>query len=654
MRYLFQLLVFITFIQNSFSQEKQALFTIDDASYYSDEFIRVYNKNLDLVKDDSQKDLDKYLELFVGYKLKVQKAYKSGLQYNTKYQNELKSYRSQLAKNYMNDSKVTNELVEEAYERINKEVKASHILILVDESASPEDTLKAYAKVSKVHQLLKEGKNFEDVAVQYSEDPSVKDNKGNLGYFSAFRMVYPFENAAFNTTVGQFSAPFRTKFGYHIVKVTDARKNKGEVTVAHIMIVKPTDTDEASQEKAKQTIEDVYKKIQQGESFESLANQFSEDKSTSGKGGVLQRFGSGQLASEKFEEVAFSLNDKNEISKPFLSQFGWHIVKLVEKHPVQSIQEMRTELENKVRKDERSLIITNSLAAKLRKKYAFTKNEKLLQKIKKSVTNDFYTQTWEVPDNKKELSGEIAVINKNGKLYSPSFISYLSSQQKANIKIKPIGALVDHLFDKWMDVQLIQYYEDNLENEFVEFKNVVEEYRDGLLLFDLMEKEIWERAKTDTIGLSTYFNNNSKNYMWTNRYDVDVYSSTNEKVIKKTKSYLEKNKTTDYIKSKINKKGVVDVMVKSGLFEENHDVLSEYKNPQIGTTSVVKKGNYYFVVKVKEVKPAQQKSLDECRGKVISDYQQFLENNWVDELKKEFKVIVNQKTFEEVKNQISK
>jgi len=654
MRYLFQLLVFITFIQNSFSQEKQALFTIDDASYYSDEFIRVYNKNLDLVKDDSKKDLDKYLELFVGYKLKVQKAYKSGLQYNTKYQNELKSYRSQLAKNYMNDSKVTNELVEEAYERINKEVKASHILILVDESASPEDTLKAYAKVSKVHQLLKEGKNFEDVAVQYSEDPSVKDNKGNLGYFSAFRMVYPFENAAFNTTVGQFSAPFRTKFGYHIVKVTDARKNKGEVTVAHIMIVKPTDTDEASQEKAKQTIEDVYKKIQQGESFESLANQFSEDKSTSGKGGVLQRFGSGQLASEKFEEVAFSLNDKNEISKPFLSQFGWHIVKLVEKHPVQSIQEMRTELENKVRKDERSLIITNSLAAKLRKKYAFTKNEKLLQKIKKSVTNDFYTQTWEVPDNKKELSGEIAVINKNGKLYSPSFISYLSSQQKANIKIKPIGALVDHLFDKWMDVQLIQYYEDNLENEFVEFKNVVEEYRDGLLLFDLMEKEIWERAKTDTIGLNTYFNNNSKNYMWTNRYDVDVYSSTNEKVIKKTKSYLEKNKTTDYIKSKINKKGVVDVMVKSGLFEENHDVLSEYKNPQIGTTSVVKKGNYYFVVKVKEVKPAQQKSLDECRGKVISDYQQFLENNWVDELKKEFKVIVNQKTFEEVKNQISK
>ncbi|WP_320814461.1 peptidylprolyl isomerase [Flavobacterium sp.] len=654
MRYLFQFLVLVTFIQNGFSQEKKALFTIDSTSYYSDEFIRVYNKNLDLVKDDSQKDLDKYLELFVGYKLKVQKAYKLGLHYNVRYQNELMSYRGQLAKNYINDSKVTNELVEEAYERINKEVKASHILILVDESASPEDTLRAYNKVVKVQQLLKEGKNFEEIADQYSEDPSVKENKGNLGYFSAFRMVYPFENAAFNTSVGDFSAPFRTKFGYHIVKVTDARKNRGEVTVAHIMIVKPSTPDAALQEKTKQTIEEIYQKIKQGENFESLANQFSEDKSTSGKGGVLQRFGSGQLASEKFEEIAFSLNDKNEVSKPFQSQFGWHIVKLIEKHPVQSIQEMRTELESKVRKDERSLLITNSLAAKLRKKYSFTKNGKLFLKIKKSVTDDFYSQTWEMPENKKELSGELVVLNKDKKLYSPSFINYIFSQQKSNIKIKPINALIDHLFEKWMDDQLIKYYDDNLENEFVEFKNIVEEYRDGLLLFDLMEKEIWERAKTDTIGLNAYFKNNSKNYMWNNRYDIDVYSSTDEKVIGKAKSYLEKNKSIDYIKSKLNKNGAINVMVKSGLFEENYDILSEYKNLQQGATSIVKKGNYYFVLKVKEVKPTQEKTIDECRGKVISDYQQYLENNWVDDLKKEFKVNVNQKVFEMVKNQILK
>jgi peptidyl-prolyl cis-trans isomerase SurA len=652
MKYLLRLVLLVCLSQNSIAQENKVLFTIDDKPFYTEEFVRVYNKNLELVKDDSQKDLNKYLDLFVGYKLKVTKANKLGLQYNTKYQNELKSYRGQLAKNYINDSKVTNALVEEAYDRINKEVRASHILILVEEGASPEDTLKAFNKISKISKLLASGEDFDKVAVEYSEDPSVKENKGDLGYFSAFRMVYPFENAAFNTTVGQVSNPFKTKFGYHIVKVTDSRKNRGEVTVAHIMILKPENVE--LQEKSKLTIEEIYKKIQQGESFESLANQFSEDKSTAGKGGVLQRFGSGQLASVEFEQVAFSLLDKNQISKPFQSQFGWHIVKLIEKHPVLSIQEMRTELENKVRKDERSLLITNSLATKLRNKYKYTKNEKLLAQIKKVVTNDFYTQTWEIPENKKALNGELVLLDGKKSLGSSSFMSYIVSQQKTNNKTKPVASLVDNLLEKWMDEQIGQYYDDNLENEFPEFKNVVEEYRDGLLLFDLMEKEIWEKAKIDTIGLNKFYKENAKNYMWANRYDVDIFSSTNQKYISKTQSYLKKGKSIAYIKSKLNKDGVVNVMEKSGFFEGDYDILPEYKNLTSGVSSIVKKGNYFFTVNVKEVKPAQVKEINECRGKLISDYQQYLENKWVGDLKNEFTVKIDKDVFENVKKQISK
>ena len=652
MKYLLRLVLLVCLSQNSIAQENKVLFTIDDKPFYTEEFVRVYNKNLELVKDDSQKDLNKYLDLFVGYKLKVTKANKLGLQYNTKYQNELKSYRGQLAKNYVNDSKVTNELVEEAYDRINKEVRASHILILLEEGASPEDTLKAFNKIAKVKKLLAAGEDFDKIAVEYSEDPSVKDNKGDLGYFSAFRMVYPFENAAFNTTVGQVSNPFKTKFGYHIVKVTDSRKNRGEVTVAHIMILKSESVE--LQEKAKLTIEEIYKKIQQGESYESLANQFSEDKSTAGKGGVLQRFGSGQLASVEFEQVAFSLQDKGQISKPFQSQFGWHIVKLIEKHPVLSMQEMRTELENKVRKDERSMLITNSLATKLRNKYKYTKNEKLLAQIKKVVTNDFYTKTWEIPEDRKALSGELVLLDGKKSLGAPSFVSYIASQQKSNNKTKPIANLVDNLLEKWMDEQIAQYYDDNLENEFPEFKNVVEEYRDGLLLFDLMEKEIWEKAKTDTIGLGNFHKENAENYMWANRYDVDIFSSTNEKYISKTQSYLKKGKSIAYIKSKLNKDGVVNVMEKSGLFEEDYDILPEYKNLTSGVSSIVKKGNYFFTVNVKEVKSAEVKGINECRGKVISDYQQYLENNWVGDLKNEFTVKINAEVFEDVKKQISK
>ena len=649
-----RLIIFVFLLTQSFlfAQNKEVLFTIDNHPYYSDEFVRVYNKNLDLVKDDSQKDLDKYLELFLGYKLKVEKANKLGLQNSVTYQNELKSYRNQLSKNYINDSKVTNELVQEAYNRMTKEVRASHILILVDEGASPEDTLKAFNKIKDIKNRLNAGEDFVKVAQQFSEDPSVKENNGDLGYFSAFRMVYPFENAAFNTNVGEVSQPFRTRFGYHLVKVVDKRDNRGEVTVAHIMIVKPSTPDAQLEAKAKQTIDDIYQKIQQGEGFESLANQFSEDKSSASKGGVLQRFGSGQLSSEEFENVAFSLQNKNDISKPFQSQFGWHIVKLIDKHPVLSLTDMKNELEEKVRKDERSLLITNSLAKKLRAKYPQTKDSKVLASVKKIITDDFYSQTWETPLNLKDYNKTILTINKSKQVSAVAFLNFIHVQQKSKIKTKPISKLVDELFEKFIDEQVTTYYNENLENEFPEFKYVMDEYRDGLLLFDLMDREIWTKAKTDTLGLSNYFKQNIQNYQWKKRFDANIFSSTDKDVIAKAKKFLEKGKSIDYIKEKLNKDGKINIMVKSGLFEEDYDILPQYTNLSKGVSNVVTKDQYHFVVEVKEVKQAEAKKLTDCTGKAVNDYQQYLESNWVNELRKEFDVKVNAAVFETIKKQL--
>ncbi len=649
-----RLIIFVFLLTQSFlfAQNKEVLFTIDNHPYYSDEFVRVYNKNLDLVKDDSQKDLDKYLELFLGYKLKVEKANKLGLQNSVTYQNELKSYRNQLSKNYVNDSKVTNELVQEAYNRMTKEVRASHILILVDEGASPEDTLKAFNKIKDIKNRLNAGEDFVKVAQQFSEDPSVKENNGDLGYFSAFRMVYPFENAAFNTNVGGVSKPFRTRFGYHLVKVVDKRDNRGEVTVAHIMIVKPSTPDAQLEAKAKQTIDDIYQKIQQGEGFESLANQFSEDKSSASKGGVLQRFGSGQLSSEEFENVAFSLQNKNDISKPFQSQFGWHIVKLIDKHPVLSLTDMKNELEEKVRKDERSLLITNSLAKKLRAKYPQTKDSKVLASVKKIITDDFYSQTWETPLNLKDYNKTILTINKSKQVSAVAFLNFIHVQQKSKIKTKPISKLVDELFEKFIDEQVTTYYNENLENEFPEFKYVMDEYRDGLLLFDLMDREIWTKAKTDTLGLSNYFKQNIQNYQWKKRFDANIFSSTDKDVIAKAKKFLEKGKSIDYIKEKLNKDGKINIMVKSGLFEEDYDILPQYTNLSKGVSNVVTKDQYHFVVEVKEVKQAEAKKLTDCTGKAVNDYQQYLESNWVNELRKEFDVKVNAAVFETIKKQL--
>ena len=651
-----RLLIFVFLLTQTFlsAQNKEVLFTIDNHPYYTDEFVRVYNKNLDLVKDDSQKDLDKYLELFLGYKLKVEKANKIGLQNSSSYQNELKSYRNQLSKNYINDSKVTNELVQEAYNRMSKEIRASHILVLVDEGASPEDTLKAFNKIKDIKNRLNAGEDFVKVAQQFSEDPSVKENNGDLGYFTAFRMVYPFENAAFNTNVGEVSKPFRTRFGYHLVKVVDKRENRGEVTVAHIMIVKPTPADAPLEAKAKQTIDDIYQKIQQGEGFESLASQFSEDKSSASKGGVLQRFGAGQLSSEEFENIAFSLQNKNDISKPFQSQFGWHIIKLIDKHPVQSFEELKNELEDKVRKDERSMLITNSLAKKLRAKYTQTKDKKVFATVKKAVTEDFYAQTWELPTNLKDFEATLLTINKSKQISAIEFLNFIQVQQKSKLKTKPVSKLVDELFEKFIDDQVTAYYNDNLENEFPEFKYVMDEYRDGLLLFDLMEKEIWTKAKTDSLGLSNYFNQNTKNYQWKKRYNVNIFSSTDKEVIEKAKKFLEKGKSIDYIKEKLNSDGKINIMVKSGLFEEDYDILPQYSNLSKGVSDKVSKDQYHFVVDVLEVKEVENKALSECKGKVVNDYQQYLENNWVNELKKEFDVKINSNTFDAVKKQLQK
>lgn len=648
---LFGLLLSLNIAAFAQDTKKEVLFTIDQKPYYTDEFARVYKKNLDLVKDESQKDLDQYLELFVGYKLKINKAYKLGLQNGTQYQNELKSYRTQLSKNYVTDSKVTNELVQEAYTRSLKEINASHILIMVDENASPEDTLKAYKKIMDIRQKATSGQDFGTLAATYSEDPSAKENKGSLGYFTAFRMVYAFENAAYKTPKGQISNPVRTRFGYHLIKVDDVRDNRGELSVAHIMILSQEKDDEAAKAAAKTKIQDIYKKIQQGESFESLAKQFSEDKSSSSKGGVLNRFGSGQLSSEEFENVAFSMKEPNDISEPFQSNFGWHIVKLIAKYPVKTIAEMKPELENKVGKDERSRLITNSLNQKLRKEFPVKKDKKMYASVQKAVTDKFYEGSWMLPDNPKPYEGKLFDIQ--GRTASGNdFLAYVSSQQKAGLTLKPIGKLVDSMYEKFVDQQLNSYYNDNLEKEFPEFSAVMDEYRDGLLLFDLMEKEIWEKSKTDTLGLKNFYEAHKNNYTWKNRVDVVVISSTKEDVIKNAEKLLKQGKTPEFIKEKLNVKGVVSVMANAGVFEEGNDALPKGTKFTEGISAIHKEGEYYFVTKVNKVLPAGPKTLEEARGKVTNDYQQYLEENWVKDLKKEFTVQVNQPVFEHVKKQL--
>lgn len=638
-------------VANAQSSSKEVLFTIDDQPFYTDEFIRVYNKNLDLVKDESQKDLNQYLDLYIGYKLKVSKANKLGLQNNSQYQTELKSYRTQLSKNYTTDSKVTKELVDEGYKRLLKEVNASHILILADENAAPADTLAAYNKIMEIRSRIQNGEDFGTLAAALSQDPSAKDNKGNLGYFTSFKMVYAFENGAYNTKLGSVSMPVRTRFGYHLIKVNDIRDNRGEIAVAHIMILK--NKDGVAVDNAKATCEDVYQKLQQGENFEELAKQLSEDKSSASKGGVLNRFASGQLSSEEFENQAFSLTKDNPISKPFETQFGWHIVKLLDKFPVKSYEDSKLELENKISKDDRSRLITNSLTEKLRVKYPIKKDVKLYADLSKAVTDAFFENKWVVPTDVKKYDKTVFSIGTKS-YKGTEFLDYVFSKQKAGSAIRPIEKLTNFLFDSFVDEKRNQYYYDNLENEFPEFSAVMDEYRDGLLLFDLMDKEIWQRSKSDTTGLKAFYESQKDKHLWKTRVNIEIYSSTDMNKMKKVLSMLKKNQTPKDIKDKFNSKDNVSVMFFEGIYEEGAEALPKDTKMEKGVSEITNKGEYYYVTNVKEVLPAGSKTLDECRGKLVNEYQQYLEQNWVNELKKEFTVKVETAVFEKVKNQIKK
>jgi peptidyl-prolyl cis-trans isomerase SurA len=648
--FLCSLLVLFVCLSNAQDSKKKVLFSVNDQPVYTDEFKRVYNKNIDLVKDESQKDLDNYLDLFVGYKLKIAKAHQLGLQNNQKYLSELKSYRTQLSKNYLTDSKVTEALIQEGYERSIKEVEASHILFLVDENATPKDTLKAFNDLLNIRKEIIKGADFGDMAAKHSQDPSAKENKGYLGYFSAFRMVYPFESAAFKTPKGQVSMPIRTRFGYHLIKVTDVRSNRGELTVAHIMITANKEGGSRTPDEMKTTIFDIYKKIQQGEEFEALAKQFSEDKSTAAKGGRLNRFAAGQLSADEFESAAYALTSQNPISEPVQTQYGWHIIKLIEKHPVSSYEESKADIEKKISRDERSRLIAESMTEKLKSKYRIIHNEKLLAQVVKTVDASFFKAEW-MPKAKKEWEQNLFVIDK-AKFTAQMFVDFLVEEQKNGYLDQDLKKLVLQLYDTYFNREINAYYEANLENEFPEFDAVMGEYRDGLLLFELMEQEIWNKSKTDTLGYTKYHQDNISKYQWKDRYNVVLLSSKDAKKMKLAHKMLKKGKSISEIKDKINTQDQIFVMDKTGVFEDGADALPKKATLKLGLNPIFEEDGYFYALKIDEIIPAGPKKIEECRGRVINDYQQYLESNWLDRLKSEFTVQIDQNVFETVKKEM--
>jgi peptidyl-prolyl cis-trans isomerase SurA len=637
-------LCFVTIkAQNS---NEEVLFTIDNDSVYVSEFTRVFNKNIDLVKDESQKDVDEYLKLFINYKLKLKEAKTLGLDKKKSYINELASYKSQLASNYLTNSKVTDELIEEAYNRSVKEIQASHILFRLDENPTPEDTLKAYNELIKLRdRVMNEGfeavkNDVHDGKIIYAED---------LGYFSSFKMVYNFETAAYNTSVGEVSMPFKTRFGYHIVIVTDVRASRGERTVAHIMI--SNQKKDQPHDNPESRINDIYLKLQQGEDFKALAKQFSEDQSSASKGGMLSPFTGGQLSSLKFENEAFALEKVGDISEPFETEFGWHIIKLYDKKSIESFENMKGELQEKVKRDSRSQLINETLINNLKKQYNISSKRPDLSYFVSIINDSYFTGNWTLPTDFK--AEELLLKIQNKQITYADFGAFLERNQKRQMPKTTIVNLVDSSYDIFLEKQLFQYKEENLELENQDYAYIVEEYRDGLLLFDLMETEIWNAAKNDSVGLQQFYKDNKADYFWNQRVDAVVASSAKKTTIKKVQSLLLENKTPEQIKEVINSEKVIDVIFTSGIMDAQHQSLPETFQFITGISDIYKFNDGYIVANVLAVLPKELKTFDEAKGAVISDFQNYKEANWILGLEKKYQVTVYPVVLEKVKKQLN-
>ena len=618
------ILFFVGYNYTVAQSKKDILFTVADQPIYSDEFVRVFNKNRDIVADENKKSVEDYLDLYINYKLKLKQAY--DLKYDTisSFKKELNSYREQLIIPFLTDSKITEALVQEAFDRSKLEINASHILVGVPQKASPADALKAYTKIIEARMEVVNGKPFEEVAKKYSEDPSAQKNGGNLGYFTVFNMVYDFENAAYTTPIDEVSMPFRTQFGYHIVKVNDKRVSKGEVEVAHIMI-KENSTDSLY---AKTKIEEVYAKVKQGSPFHFLANLHSDDKTSALNGGALPKFNANRMV-KSFSDVAFSLENVDDISKPFKTNFGWHIVKLLKKHPITDLESRRNELMRNIEKNERSKRAGKSVVSKLMQSYTIDENNEL--------------KTFFIKNDTIQLNANLErpIFTINGAKTNASELIEFSEGRNNNQK---------DIYTSFLEVKVLDYFKANLEKTDAEFAFTMQEYKDGLLLFELLQDKVWKKAENDTVALIAYFNKNADKYNLKKRGDVILASCSKKEKAVLVKKMLEANKSIEEIKAAVNEDPIIHVLFTKGILEENHKKFpKDFVLQDKGVSRVFEEGSQnYSIVKTIHVLPSEPMEFKKARGLVINDFQDQLEKDWIANLKSQYPVEVNKKTLKRI------
>lgn len=644
--------LFVSLLANSAMAQKdnQVLMNIAGEDITVGEFMRVYNKNNTQGKVVDKKSIEEYVDLFINFRLKVKQAEEMGMDTLSDFKEELAKYREQLAKPYLIDKDVQERMMREAYENMQHDIRASHILVRLGENASPEDTLKAWKRIKKLRKRIASGESFAKVAREESDDRSARDrtrgkrtipgNKGDLGYFTAFDMAYSFEKAAYDLKVGEISQPVRTRYGYHIIKLTDKIPAIGKVKVAHIML---RDAGRDSAE-AVDMLDSLRTQIREGNTtFAKEAQKHSADKRSGKDGGKLPEFGSNRMVPPFIKTV--SKLEEGEISRPVKTRYGYHIIKLLKKDEPGSWQVEKNSLENKISRSSRASKAKSISAQNIREEYNFSLNEKLRDEIIEKVDSNILTDDWEarLDDNENPV-----LISLGDKQYrQKDFIKYLENHQKRDGKGDP-QLYAKSVFQEYLDKITLDFKDNKLEEEYPEFRYLINEYRDGILLFNLMTEKIWSKAMEDTVGLKKYYKKHKDEYMWGKRLHATIYKANKRDAALFAKQLISSGLKPSYIADSVNTVDEFKMNAETDKFSRGDNDRIDKLQWQTGTTDITQENGQFVFVNRHAVLEPEPKKLSEARGLVIADYQNYLEDKWIEKLRDKYEFSVNEKVLKKL------
>ena len=637
--------------------KSKTLITLGDRNISAGEFMGVYEKNN--VKSDivDRKSVDDYLDMYINFKLKVIEAENLKMDTLPKFVKEYQSYREQLSKPYFTSEAATENLIKEAYERMRWDINAAHILIKCDVNAVPADTLKAYNRAMELRKRVMNGEDFGDVAFEASEDPSARDtvfngrfykgNRGELGYFTVFDMVYPFETGAYNTKEGEVSMPVRSDFGYHIIKVNTKTPACGTIRAAHIFLAVNADEPEKADSVVQAKIENIYKEINMdGSNWDVIVKKYSDDKGSAQNGGSLSPFKVNQIVPEFI--TAVKKLELGEFSKPVKTNYGYHIIKLNSMSGIKDLESERDNITKRVEKDMRAKVSEDVVLKRIMKENKFKEYVKVkdafISTIDSTLKEGNYVMAEGVNTSK--------VLFKFGKQkYTiADFVEFIKDSQVKQ-PFMSSASYAYKLYDEYLKRSAFAYEDAHLEEKYPEFGMLVQEYHDGILLFDLMDKEVWKKAEKDSVGLENYYNAHKDEYMWRERVKT-VYATVNHpEDVARVEELVKTDLSVDSIRSILKAEEIRGVSVKLRYFQHGDNVDIDETNWAPGVLRVIPStvDKTTKIVKILEIREPEPKTLNEAKGLVISSYQTQLEEEWLNELKTKYPVTVNQKVLEKVR-----